>query len=356
MAAISALRKPIRTEGPLKLPISILDLAPIRKGQTPTDSFAASVAMARRAEELGYRRIWYAEHHNMATIASSATSVLIAHVAAHTTEIRLGAGGIMLPNHSPLVIAEQFGTLESMYPGRIDLGLGRAPGSDQKTMLALRRTTTSADRFPEDVLELQGYLTGETLVPGVHATPGRGTNVPLYILGSSMFGALLAASLGLPYAFASHFAPDALNEAVGAYRTRFRPSAQLDHPYVIAGVNVIAADSTDQASQEFLAAKRIRASALFGQGRALSDEEADAVLASPAGRHVEHMARYSAVGTPTEVRGYITAFARAREGGRADGGPPFPDHGRPPSLGRAPRGLDGGLRLIVNLLLGLFTC
>ena len=243
----------------MSVPLSILDLAPIRKGQTAGDSFAASVVMARRAEELGYRRVWYAEHHNMATIASSATSVLIAHVAAHTDRIRLGAGGIMLPNHAPLTIAEQFGTLESMHPGRIDLGLGRAPGSDQKTMLALRRSASSADRFPEDVLELQGYLTGETRVPGVQATPGKGTNVPLYILGSSMFGALLAAAIGLPYAFASHFAPDALNEAVTAYRTRFRPSAQLDHPYVIAGVNVIAADSAAQAQQEFRAAKRSRA-------------------------------------------------------------------------------------------------
>ncbi len=294
----------------MRIPLSILDLAPIRKGETPTDSFTASVAMARRAEELGYRRVWYAEHHNMATIASSATSVLIAHVAAHTNHIRLGAGGIMLPNHAPLTIAEQFGTLESMHPGRIDLGLGRAPGSDQKTMLALRRSASSADRFPEDVLELQGYLTDETRVPGVHATPGRGTNVPLYILGSSMFGALLAASLGLPYAFASHFAPDALEEAVTAYRSRFRPSAQLDHPYVIAGVNVVVADSAAQAQEDFVAAKRGRAVALFGRGRTFSDDEADAILGSPAGRHVEHMAMYSAVGTPVEVSEYVTAFAK----------------------------------------------
>src|ERR1700686_1199891 len=194
------------------IPLSILDLAPIRPGQSATDSFAASVALAQHAEEWGYRRVWYAEHHNIPTIASSATSVLIGHVAAQTRTIRVGAGGIMLPNHSPLTIAEQFGTLESLHPGRIDLGLGRAPGSDQNTMRALRRSASSADRFPEDVLELQGYLTDETRVPGVHATPGKGTNVPLYILGSSMFGAILAASIGLPYAFASHFAPDALEE------------------------------------------------------------------------------------------------------------------------------------------------
>jgi hypothetical protein len=184
-----------RERDTLNIPLSILDLAPIRKGQTATDSFKESVALAKLAESSGYKRVWYAEHHNMATIASSATSVVIAHIAAHTSHIRLGAGGVMLPNHSPLTIAEQFGTLESMHPGRIDLGLGRAPGSDQNTMLALRRGPSSADHFPQDVLELQGYLSGETRIPGVQATPGRATFVPLYILGSSMFGAGLAAAL-----------------------------------------------------------------------------------------------------------------------------------------------------------------
>jgi luciferase family oxidoreductase group 1 len=294
----------------MTIPLSILDLAPIRKGETTGESFAASVALAQRAEHWGYRRVWYAEHHNMATIASSATSVIIAHVAAFTQEIRLGAGGIMLPNHAPLTIAEQFGTLETLHPGRIDLGLGRAPGSDQNTMFALRRNGNSADRFPEDVLELQGYLTGETRVPGVNATPGQGTNVPLYILGSSMFGATLAAALGLPYAFASHFAPDALQQAVAAYRREFRPSAQLDRPYVIAGVNVLAADTSTEAEEQFLVAKRGRATALFGRGRNLSDEEADAILSSPAGRHVQQMVTYSAVGTPPEVSQYIEAFAQ----------------------------------------------
>jgi luciferase family oxidoreductase group 1 len=177
-------------------------------------------------------------------------------------------------------------------------------------MLALRRTASSADRFPEDVLELEGYLTGETRVPGVHATPGSGSNVPLYILGSSMFGALLAANLGLPYAFASHFAPDALTEAVRAYRERFRPSAQLDHPYVIAGVNVVAAETAAQAEESFMAAKRSRAVSMFGRGGTFSDAEADAILASPAGLHVEHMATYTAVGTPSEVGEYITAFVK----------------------------------------------
>ncbi|HXA34111.1 MAG TPA: LLM class flavin-dependent oxidoreductase [Acidimicrobiales bacterium] len=293
----------------MTIPLSILDLAPIRKGETASESFAASVVLAQQAENWGYRRVWYAEHHNMSSIASSATSVIIAHVAAHTNTIRLGAGGIMLPNHAPLTIAEQFGTLEALHPGRIDLGLGRAPGSDQNTMFALRRNNASADRFPEDVLELQGYLTGETRVPGVNATPGQGTNVPLYILGSSMFGATLAAALGLPYAFASHFAPDALQQAVAAYRREFRPSAQLDRSYVIAGVNVIAADSKSAAEEQLLAAKRGRAKSLFGRGRSLTDEEVDEILASPAGRHVEQMVTYSAVGTPAEVSEYIEAFA-----------------------------------------------
>ena len=219
----------------MSFPVSILDLAPIASGQTAADSFAGSVALARLAERLGYQRVWYAEHHNMPTIASSATSVLIAHVAAHTERIRLGAGGVMLPNHAPLTIAEQFGTLETLHPGRIDLGLGRAPGSDQNTMYALRRNPMSADTFPDDVLELQGYLTGHTRVAGVNATPGKGTDVPLYILGSSLYGAQLAAALGLPYAFASHFAPAALHEAVAAYRSGFRPSEQSQAPYVMAG-------------------------------------------------------------------------------------------------------------------------
>src|SRR5580693_2973463 len=231
--------------------LSILDLAPIARGQTPSDSFAASVALARRAEELGYHRVWYAEHHNMPSIASSATSVLIAHIGAQTSRIRLGAGGIMLPNHSPLVIAEQFGTLAAMYPGRIDLGLGRAPGSDQNTTYALRRDPRTAEAFPRDVLELQAYLAGDSRVPGVDAIPGRGSAVPLYILGSSLFGAQLAGAYGLPYAFASHFAPDDLEHAIAAYRSEFKPSAQLAEPYVIAGVNVTAADTAQAAQAQF---------------------------------------------------------------------------------------------------------
>ncbi|MFI7463170.1 LLM class flavin-dependent oxidoreductase [Nonomuraea sp. NPDC049646] len=293
----------------MTVPLSILDLAHIGDGETASESLAASVGLAQRAEELGYHRIWYAEHHNMPSIASSATSVLIAHVAAHTRTIRLGAGGIMLPNHSPLTIAEQFGTLETLHPGRIDLGLGRAPGSDQPTMRALRRTPGAADTFPQDVLELQGFLTGESRIPGVDATPGKGTNVPLYILGSSLFGAQLAAALGLPYAFASHFAPDALEEAVALYRREFKPSEQLAEPYVIAGVNVIAADTDEEAQEQLLTAKRYRVSRFLGRGRTFTPEEADMVLESPGGQQILRMMQYSAVGTPAEVEDYLTRFA-----------------------------------------------
>ncbi|RBY76415.1 alkane 1-monooxygenase [Geodermatophilus sp. TF02-6] len=293
----------------MSIPLSILDLAPIAKGTTAADSIAASVALARRAEETGYRRVWYAEHHNMPRIASSATSVLIAHVGARTSSIRLGAGGVMLPNHSPLTIAEQFGTLEAMYPGRIDLGLGRAPGSDQNTMYALRRDPRSADRFPQDVLELQAYLAGESRVPGVDAIPGKGSNVPLYVLGSSMFGATLAAALGLPYAFASHFAPAMLEPAVEAYRREFKPSAQLDAPYVIAGVNVVAADTRSAAEEAFAAVRRTLAVGLFGRGRSMSDDEAQLLLDGGAGRHVDTMLTHTAVGTPAEVREYLAGFA-----------------------------------------------
>ncbi|MGY1808816.1 LLM class flavin-dependent oxidoreductase [Blastococcus sp. SYSU D00669] len=295
----------------MSIPLSVLDLAPIARGSTVGESIAASVALAQRAEETGWDRVWYAEHHNMPSIASSATSVLIAHVGAQTRSIRLGAGGVMLPNHAPLTIAEQFGTLEAVYPGRIDLGLGRAPGSDQNTMYALRRDERSADRFPQDVLELQAYLAGESRVPGVDAIPGKGSHVPLYILGSSMFGATLAAALGLPYAFASHFAPQMLEPAVAAYRSEFRPSAQLDRPYVIAGVNVLAADTTEDAQRQLAETRRVRAVGLFGRrDRSYTDEEADLLLQSPAGRHVEQMLTHSAVGTRDEVRDFLEGFAK----------------------------------------------
>ncbi|MFI5776175.1 LLM class flavin-dependent oxidoreductase [Nocardia sp. NPDC051570] len=296
----------------MSLALSVLDLATVAPGQTARDSFANSVELARAAERTGYRRVWYAEHHNMESIASSATSVLIGHVAEHTASIRLGAGGIMLPNHSPLVIAEQFGTLETLFPGRIDLGVGRAPGSDQKTMYALRRDNASADRFPQDVVELQGYLTGNSKVAGVSAVPRAEGVVPLYVLGSSLFGAQLAAQLGLPYAFASHFAPDALHEAVAVYRERFRPSEQLAEPYVMAAVNVFAAADRDAAHAQRATAYRERTRRMIQRGptRAeFTDAEIDAFLASPQGHQLASMTKYTAVGTPAEIRTYLTDFA-----------------------------------------------
>jgi luciferase family oxidoreductase group 1 len=246
----------------------------------------------------------------MPTIASSATSVLIAHVGAHTRQIRLGAGGVMLPNHSPLTIAEQFGTLAALHPGRIDLGLGRAPGSDQHTQYALRRDARAADSFPDDVVELQAYLAGESRVPGVDAVPGKGSRVPLYILGSSLFGAQLAALLGLPYAFASHFAPQALEAAVATYRNDFRPSAQQATPYVIAGVNVVASDTSSDAREQFQAVRRARAISMFARGQSLTDEEADALLAAGAGAQVDAMLAYSALGTAEAVGDYLAGFVR----------------------------------------------
>ena len=288
--------------------LSILDLAPIGRGETPSDSFAASVALAQQAEALGYERTWYAEHHNMPGIASSATSVLIAHIGAHTQSIRLGAGGVMLPNHAPLTIAEQFGTLAAMYPGRIDLGLGRAPGSDQNTMHALRRDPRSAEAFPQDIVELQGYLAGHSVVPGVDAVPGKGSRVPLYILGSSLFGAKLAAALGLPYAFASHFAPAALDAAIAAYRSEFRPSEQLERPYVIAGVNVIAAETSSAAEEQLQSIRRRRAVSLYGRQLGvrdldMTDEQADQLLAAGAAAQVDEMLTYTASGTQRQCRG-----------------------------------------------------
>ena len=298
--------------------LSILDLAPMGRGQSASDSFAASVALAQQAEELGYERVWYAEHHNMPGIASSATSVLIAHIGAQTRRIRLGAGGVMLPNHAPLTIAEQFGTLAAMYPDRIDLGLGRAPGSDQNTMYALRRTPGSAEAFPQDVVELRGYLEGQSVVPGVDAVPGKGSRVPLYILGSSLFGARLAAALGLPYAFASHFAPAALDAAITAYRSEFQPSDQLERPYVIAGVNVIAADTTSAAERQLQDIRRRRAVSLYGRqigvrDLEMPDEQADQLLAAGAATHVDEMLTYTALGTPRQAQDYLDGFLRHTE-------------------------------------------
>ncbi|MFL5814091.1 MAG: LLM class flavin-dependent oxidoreductase [Bdellovibrionia bacterium] len=229
-------------------PISVLDLCPITEGGDAAQSFRNTVDLAKKTEQWGYRRYWLAEHHSMPGIASSATEILIAHVASNTSSIRVGAGGIMLPNHAPLVVAEQFGTLESLFPGRIDLGLGRAPGSDQITARALRRTLdTNPDEFPQDVMELMNYFQPQTQgFRPVRAIPGEGLHIPIWILGSSLFGAQVAAELGLPYAFASHFAPAMLMPALELYRERFKPSAQLDRPYVMLGFNVFAADTDEE--------------------------------------------------------------------------------------------------------------
>jgi luciferase family oxidoreductase group 1 len=234
------------------IPFSILDLVPIRQGGDASQAFGLMCEQARHAEALGYHRYWLAEHHNMAGVGCSATSVLIGHVAGATNTIRVGSGGVMLPNHAPLIIAEQFGTLASLFPGRIDLGLGRAPGTDPQTAHALRRTRVGSDNeFPQDVLELQSYFKSPEPQQAVQAIPGAGLDVPIWLLGSSMFSAQLAAMLGLPYAFASHFAPDYLMDALHAYRSGFKPSEFLDRPYVMVGVNVVAADSDEEARHLF---------------------------------------------------------------------------------------------------------
>ncbi|MBC7799464.1 MAG: LLM class flavin-dependent oxidoreductase [Gemmatimonadaceae bacterium] len=230
--------------------LSVLDLAPIPQGSSAGDALQNARDLAQHAEQLGYRRYWLAEHHNMIGIASAATSVVIGHVAAGTSTIRVGAGGVMLPNHSPLVIAEQFGTLDALFPARIDLGLGRAPGTDQRTARAFRRDPAASDAFPQDVLELQALLGPEQPSQVIRAVPGMGSNVPLWILGSSTYGAQLAAMLGLPYAFASHFAPDALQPALSIYRARFEPG-QIERPHAMVGVNVVAADTDEEARRLF---------------------------------------------------------------------------------------------------------
>lgn len=275
---------------------SVLDLCPVLQGGTPTETFANTLDLARAAEAAGYHRFWLAEHHNIPGIASAATSVLIGHVAGGTTTIRVGAGGIMLPNHAPLVIAEQFSTLEALYPGRIDLGLGRAPGGDQRTMRALRRGLgTSGDTFPEDVEELRGYLEGpRRSVPGLP--------VPLYLLGSSDFSARLAAELGLPFAFASHFAPDYLDLALDLYRSRFRPSKDLDRPHVMLGLNLFVADTDAEARRLFTTLEQQFLGILRGE-RGLVPPPVDQVDWSPSEQiTVARMKRCSAVGSPATVR------------------------------------------------------
>ena len=300
----------MRTIGHSVTALSVLDLAPVPQGCTPGDALRRSLDLAQHAEGWGYRRYWLAEHHNMIGIASAATAVAIGFVAGGTKTIRVGSGGIMLPNHSPLVIAEQFGTLASLYPGRIDLGLGRAPGTDQRTLRALRRDPSVADNFPQDVVELQTLL--GPLQPGqtVQAVPGTDTNVPLWILGSSMFGAQLAGVLGLPYAFASHFAPDSLIPALEAYRGRFQASDQLDRPHAMAGVNVVVAETDAEARRLFTSVQQQFAN-MFRGTRGLLQAPIDDIEAywSPAEKaQASHMLTYAFVGSRETVRQGLLRF------------------------------------------------
>ncbi|AOS43203.1 Limonene 1,2-monooxygenase [Lacunisphaera limnophila] len=295
------------------VPFSVLDLSNIVQGGTVADALDRSRELARHAEQLGYRRFWLAEHHNMPGIASAATALVIAHVAAGTSTIRVGSGGIMLPNHSPLVIAEQFGTLAALYPGRIDLGLGRAPGTDQPTARALRRGgANAADTFPQDVQELQAYF--HPTVPGqvVQAVPGAGSDVPIWILGSSLFGAQLAAAFGLPFAFASHFAPDHLEQALAIYRHDFQPSATLAQPYAMAAIGVIAAD-TDAAARR-LATSLQQSFVLLRRGTPgllpPPVDNMDGYWTPPEQAGVEHAFREAVVGSPETVQRGLEAFLR----------------------------------------------
>jgi luciferase family oxidoreductase group 1 len=295
------------------VPFSVLDLSNIIQGGTVADALNRSRELAQHAERLGYRRFWLAEHHNMLGIASAATSLVIAHVAAGTSTIRVGSGGIMLPNHSPLVIAEQFGTLAALYPGRIDLGLGRAPGTDQPTARALRRGGRDAsDQFPQEVMELQSYF--QPAVPGqaVQAVPGAGSDVPIWLLGSSLFGAQLAAALGLPYAFASHFAPELLEQALAIYREEFRPSAALTKPYAMAAIGVVAAETDVAAARLFTSLQ---------QSFVLLRRGTPAPLPPPVDRMdgrwepheragVDHAFREAVVGSPETVQRGLEAFLR----------------------------------------------
>ncbi len=292
------------------IPLSILDLAPIVEGGDAADALSRSLDLARHAERWGYLRYWVAEHHNMKGIASAATSVVIGHLAGGTSTIRVGAGGIMLPNHSPLVIAEQFGTLEALYPGRIDLGLGRAPGTDQRTVRALRRDWANAEEFPQDVLELQALLGPPEPGQPVVAVPGAGSQVPLWILGSSLYGAQLAAMLGLPYAFASHFAPAALLPALQAYRSLFKPSAQQATPYAMAGIHVVAADTDEEAKRLFTSAQQQFTNMVRNRRGKLQPPIADIETYWTPQEKVQAsaMLKYAMFGSPETVRRRLEEF------------------------------------------------
>ncbi|MBT9382385.1 LLM class flavin-dependent oxidoreductase [Pseudooceanicola sp. CBS1P-1] len=294
---------------------SLLDLAPVPEGSDVGQSIAASARLAQAAERLGYHRLWLAEHHNMPGIASSATAVMIGHLAAATARIRIGSGGIMLPNHSPLVIAEQFGTLAAIYPGRIDLGLGRAPGTDQGTMRALRRNHTSSENFPQDVGELIALLDDPTEGQTLHAIPGEGTKVPVWILGSSLYGAQLAAQAGLPYAFASHFAPDALGQAAEVYRRHFRASRFLEKPHFMMAMNIFAADTEAEAIRlkssqqlQFVALRTGKPGKLPYPVERIEDHVPAGILAQ-----VNRAFSVSATGTPETIPAQVQALIDAFE-------------------------------------------
>lgn len=294
------------------LKLAFLDLVPVTDRGTIAQSLANAADLARHAEMLGYERYWVAEHHGMAGIASAATAVVLAHIGQATSRIRIGAGGIMLPNHAPMAIAEQFGTLDALFPGRVDLGLGRAPGSDQRVAQALRRNLASDERqFPQDVVELQAFLAGDERL-GIRAVPGEGANIPLWILGSSLFGAQLAAALGLPYAFASHFAPDALDEALAIYRRNFKPSRQLAEPYTAAAFNIFAADTREEA--ELLASSQQQAFVALrtgNPGRMKPPLAGYKDSLPPNARAIlDHVLQCSAVGTVSDVTAGLDAFAR----------------------------------------------
>jgi luciferase family oxidoreductase group 1 len=292
-------------------PFSVLDLAPVRQGGTISESFSETLALARHAESLGYRRFWLAEHHNMAGIASAATPVLIGYVAGGTKRIRVGSGGVMLPNHAPLVVAEQFGTLETLYPGRIDLGIGRAPGTDQLTMRALRRNLANLDEdFPRDVTELLHYFAPAREGQRVRAVPGEGLRVPVWLLGSSLYSAQLAALMGLPFAFASHFAPDYLIEALTIYRGEFRPSEWLSEPYAMPCLNVFAAETEGEARRLFTSVQQAFINLRRNQPGLLPPpvETMEGGLSAFERAGIEHVLRYSVVGAPEDIGRGLEAF------------------------------------------------
>jgi len=290
---------------------SVLDLSPIVEGGDARRALLETAELAKAAERLGFKRFWLAEHHNMPGIASAATAVAIAHVAAATEAIRVGSGGVMLPNHAPLVVAEQFGTLEALHPGRIDLGLGRAPGTDGETARALRRYFEAADQFPRDVMELQAFLSPAVEGQRVAAYPGQGSNVPIWLLGSSLFSAELAGHLGLPYAFASHFAPELLLQALQTYRAGFRPSAALDRPYAMAVINVFAADTDAEARRLSTSMQQSFAAVVTGKPGKLKPpvDDIDAVLDARQQAAVQGRLKYSAIGSRDTVRSKLEEFA-----------------------------------------------